>query len=232
MQQFWELLNNSPARDGFYSPESVLLSLLLAFVLGQVLAWVYYFTHAGLSYSKSFVQSLIIVTVVVSLIMAVIGNNIARAFGLMGALAIIRFRNVVKDTRDMAFIFCALVVGMATGTRIYSVAIIGTIVLSVIIVYLYISAFGTHESHNGFLRFTFPGRIGPEHPVSGILKRFCSSYVLVSTSDSPEGGPGVEYAYHLMVRSSGKNEEMLARLEKIEGIRNINLTMQERLLEV
>lgn len=232
MNQFWEILNAPPSVETAYSTESVLLSLLLAFVLGQVLAWVYYYTHVGLSYSKGFVQSILIVTIVVSLIMVVIGNNITRAFGLMGALAIIRFRNVVKDTRDMVFIFCALVVGMATGTQAYSIAIIGTAVLSLTMLYLYVTSFGTHLSHNGFLRFTFTGRIGPDHPVMAVLKRFCRNFSLISTSGGAEGGPEAEYAYHLMIRNSSKNEEMLAKLEAIKGIGNINLTMQERLLEV
>jgi len=100
-------LEGTPSTVGPFTPEAVLLSLLLAFVLGQVLAWVYYFTHSGLSYSRSFVQSLIVITVVVAMVMAVIGTSFITAVGLMGALAIIRFRNIIKDTRDIAFIFCA-----------------------------------------------------------------------------------------------------------------------------
>jgi len=107
MNQIWEILEGSRLSGGVFTPENVLLSLLLAFVLGQVIAWVYYFTHTGLSYSRTYVQSLVLVTIVVAMVMAVIGDNIIRAFGLMGALAIIRFRNVVKDTRDIVFIFCA-----------------------------------------------------------------------------------------------------------------------------
>ncbi len=232
MNQLWEILNVPPSVETAYTAESVLLSLVLAFVLGQVLAWVYYFTHVGLSYSKGFVQSILVVTIVVSLIMVVIGNNITRAFGLMGALAIIRFRNVVKDTRDMVFIFCALVVGMATGTQAHLIAIIGTVVLSLTMLYLHVTGFGTHLSHNGFLRFSFAGRIGPDHPVMAVLKRFCRSFVLISTSGGAEEAPEIEYAYHLMIRDSGKNEQMLVKLEEIKGIGNINLTMQERLLEV
>jgi hypothetical protein len=132
----------------------VLLSLLLAFVLGQVIAWVYYVTHSGLSYSRSYVQSLILITVVVAMVMAVIGNNIITAVGLMGALAIVRFRNVVKDTRDIVFIFTSLVVGMACGSHRYMTAILGTIVLSLIAIYLFYTDFGSHEPHNGFLRIT------------------------------------------------------------------------------
>jgi hypothetical protein len=232
MEQFWELLDGTRSMGGPFGPQSVILSLLLAFVLGQVMAWVYYFTHSGLSYSKSYVQSLILITVLVAIIMAVIGNNIITAFGLMGALAIIRFRNVVKDTRDIVFIFCALVVGMAAGSQRYAIAIVGTCILSLIAIYLHISGFGTHLPHNGFLRFTLRGHIGPKHPVTGILKRFCGNFTLISAQDSGFGSPTVEYAYQLMVRTAKKNEQMLSELGKVEGIENVSLTMQEQLLEV
>jgi hypothetical protein len=102
-----------------YSIQAVLLTMLLAFVLGQVVAWTYTYTHSGLSYARSFTQSLVLMTLVVSLVMLVIGNSIATAFGLLGALALIRFRNVLKDTRDTVFVFISLVVGMAVGTQRY-----------------------------------------------------------------------------------------------------------------
>ncbi|MHC4912214.1 MAG: DUF4956 domain-containing protein [Planctomycetota bacterium] len=232
MNQLWEILEGSPLSGGTFTPENVLLSLMLAFVLGQVMAWVYYFTHSGLSYSRSFVQSLVLVTIVIAMVMAVIGDNIIRAFGLMGALAIIRFRNVVKDTRDIVFIFCALVVGMAAGSQRYAIAVVGVIMLSLTAIYLYLTAFGTHEPHNGFLRFSFPGHIGPNHPVSGVLKRFCGNFTLISVQDSGFGSAEVEYAYQLMIKNATKNEQMLSDLEKVEGIGNISLTMQEQLLEV
>jgi len=153
MDRIWQVFEETPMAGGrVFTPEGIILSLLLAFVLGQVMAWVYYATHSGLSYSKSFVQALILITVVVSMVMTVIGNNIITAVGLMGALAIIRFRNIVKDTRDIAFIFCALVVGMAAGSQRYITAIVGTAILSLIALYLYVTSFGTHEPNNGFLR--------------------------------------------------------------------------------
>ena len=232
MEQIWQILDGSYSTGSAFTPQSVLLSLLLAFVLGQLLAWVYYFTHTGLSYSKTFVQSLVLVTVVVAIIMAVIGNNIITAFGLMGALAIIRFRNVVKDTRDIVFIFCALVVGMAAGSQRYAIAIVGTIILSLITVYLHLTNFGTHQPHNGFLRFSFPGHIGPKHPVHDIFKRFCGNCILISAQDNGPGNSGVEYAYQLMIRNAATNEQMLSELEKIEGIGNVSLIMQEQLLDV
>lgn len=232
MNQIWQILEGTRISGSVFTPQNVLLSLLLAFILGQVIAWVYYFTHSGLSYSRSYVQSLVLVTIVVAMVMGVIGDNIIRAFGLMGALAIIRFRNVVKDTRDIVFIFCSLVVGMAAGSQRYDIAVGGTIVISLIALYLYLTGFGTHEPHNGFLRFSLKGHIGPKHPVPAILKRFCGNFTLISVQDSGFGSPLVEYAYQLMIRNAAKNEQMLSELEKIESIENISLTMQEQLLEV
>jgi uncharacterized membrane protein YhiD involved in acid resistance len=232
INQIWKILEGTPLSGGWFTPENVILSLLLAFVLGQVIAWVYYFTHSGLSYSKTYVQSLILVTVVVAMVMAVIGDNIIRAFGLMGALALVRFRNVVKDTRDIVFIFCSLVVGMAAGSQRYFIAVMGTAVLSLIALYLYLTGFGTHLPHNGFLRFSLPAHIGPKHPIPAILKRFCGNFTLISAQDRGHSSSEVEYAYQLMVRNAEKNEQMLSELEKIEGIGNISLTMQEQLLEI
>ena len=231
MDRLMQVLEETPMGGGAFTIQSVLLSLILAFVLGQVLAWVYYATHSGLSYSRSFVQSLILITVVIAMVMSVIGNNIITAVGLMGALAIVRFRNIIKDTRDIAFIFSALVVGMATGSHRYATAIMGTLILCLIVVYLYVSDFGTHQPHNGFLRFSLKGHIGPGHPATTVLSRFCGNYTLLSRQETGFGG-AAEYAYQVLVKTASRNEQMLAELEQVDGIDNINLTMQEKLLEV
>lgn len=231
MDELWHLMEETPLGGGAFDAQGVLLSLVLAFVLGQVIAWVYYMTHSGLSYSRSYVQALILITVVIAMVMTVIGNNIITAVGLMGALAIVRFRNIIKDTRDIAFIFCSLVVGMAAGSHRYATAIMGTVILCSIILYLFLSDFGAHEPHNGFLRFSLRGPIGPDHPVARVLRKFCGNFTLISMQDAGFGGPA-EYAYQLMIRNTARNEELISQLEKIEGMENINLTMQEKLLEV
>ena len=232
MEKLWVILNGTGSQVSAFGPEAVFMSLLLAFVLGQFLAWIYYFTHSGLSYSKSFVQSLILITILVAMIMGIIGNNIITAFGLMGALAIIRFRNVVKDTRDIVFIFSSLIIGMATGTQNYDIAIMGAIFFSFVTLYMYFTDFGKHLPHNGFLRFSLTGHMGSKHPVPAVLKRFCGSFTLISAQDSGFGNPVVEYAYQLMIKNAKKNEKMLDELQNIEGVENISLTMQEQLLEV
>lgn len=231
MDPLWRFLDGSLVGNGIFTPQNVVLSLLVAFVLGQLLAWVYYATHTGLSYSRSFVQSLVLMSVVVSLVMAVIGNSIITAFGLMGALALVRFRNVIKDTRDVVFVFCSLVIGMAAGSQRYAVAIVGTAALCAIGIYLHVTSFGSHCSHNAFLRFRLADGLGPNPPVPAVLKRFCGAFVLISVHDGDSPGTA-EYAYQLMLRDGGRNEDMLSQLGQIAGIADISLTMQEELLEV
>ena len=94
----------------------MILGLLLAFAGGHVIAWVYMWTHTGLSYSRSFVNSLILLPIVVALVMMVLANNLVTAFGLMAVFAIVRFRNILRDTLDTTYVLCVIVIGMAAGT--------------------------------------------------------------------------------------------------------------------
>jgi uncharacterized membrane protein YhiD involved in acid resistance len=103
---------------------------LLSFGLSLVIGYVYRGTHRGVSYSQSYVHTLVILCIVVAFIMLIIGSNIARAFTLVGALSIIRFRNAVKETRDIGFVFMVMAIGMACGTRFYVLAVFATIGLS------------------------------------------------------------------------------------------------------
>lgn len=104
--------------SGTFSVTDVVAAMALSFVLSTVIGYVYRYTHRNVSYSQSYVQTLVIVGMIVALIMLVVGSNLARAFSLVGALSVVRFRNAVKETRDVGFIFPAMAIGMACGARI------------------------------------------------------------------------------------------------------------------
>ena len=104
------------AGDNALAPPNIpalVLGLLLSFLLGQIVAWVYMLTHSGLSYSRSFVTALVVTPVIVSLVMVVLANNLVTAFGLMAVFAIVRFRNILRDTLDTSYILTVLFIGMA-----------------------------------------------------------------------------------------------------------------------
>ena len=127
--EFLNALFNQTTTDVF-SPSDVILALTLSFFLALIVGWVYKVTHRGTSYTQSYVHTLVLMGMVVAIIMLVIGSNIARAFTLVGALSIVRFRNAVKETRDVGFIFFVMAMGMAVGTRFYLLAIISTLTIS------------------------------------------------------------------------------------------------------
>ena len=85
-----------------YSYAEIVINMSVALVIGVLLSVVYRLTHTGLSYSQSFSQTVVFVSLIVAIVMMVIGGSLARAFALVGALSIIRFRTVLKDTKDMA----------------------------------------------------------------------------------------------------------------------------------
>ena len=145
--------NLVPNISAIYLPQEILINLTLSFILGIIVSLIYKKTHKGLSYSQSFMITNIFIAVIVCMVIMIIGNNLARAFALVGALSIIRFRTVVKDTKDTAFIFWSLAVGMASGTGSYFLAISGTIFLSIIAIILHKTNFGSFIKSEFILQF-------------------------------------------------------------------------------
>ncbi len=229
MEQFVRALEGS-SRFADYSFESIALSLLLAFVLGQLIAWIYTWTHSGLSYSRSFTQSLVLMTLIVSLVMYVIGNSIITAFGLLGALALIRFRNVLKDTRDTVFVFISLVVGMAVGSQRYMTAIVGTVTMMLAVLYLNATSFGTTGRFDGYLTCIFSA-VHDRADLARLLHRFCSAVKQVSTRQSADE-EGKELVYQVGLRDRERGGELLAELRRLEGIQRVSLLTRNELSEV
>src|SRR5687768_1361451 len=127
---------------------ALILGILLAFAGGHAIAWVYMLTHSGLSYSRAFVNSLIVIPTVVALVMTVLSNNLVTAFGLMAVFAIVRFRNILRDTLDTSYVLIVIVIGMAAGTFKFSTAIIGCLLAVTIMLYLWTTSFGSRQRYD------------------------------------------------------------------------------------
>ena len=150
-----DLAFSDPLLGLIYSPIEIVTNTLLAFILGIFISFIYKKSHKGLSYSQSFMLTLVFLTIIISLVMMIIGNNVARAFALVGALSIIRFRTVVKDTKDTAYIFMCLCAGMACGTSSYFLGIFGTIFFATVALSLDYFNYGTFYKSEFILIFRF-----------------------------------------------------------------------------
>jgi len=229
LDQIFDALQTSAPGDLW----TVVLALALAFVLGNVIAWTYMFTHTGLSYSRSFVQSLVVLPIILSMAMVVltIANSLIIAFGLMGAVAIVRFRNILKDTRDTAFLLLALVIGLAVGTAGFEIAVIGTVAICAVLVLLHFTAFGSRHRFDAILSFRATGGARALGELMPILRRHCRRAVLASQRVSEAVG-AADFSYRILLRDPERAGELVEELSSAEGVSHLSMVRREDESEV
>jgi len=204
-----------------YGPTDILINMALAFVLGLVISYIYKVTHKGLSYSQSFMLTIVFVTFIVGVVMMVIGNNLARAFALVGALSIIRFRTVIKDTKDTAYIFLGLAAGMAAGTSSYFLAVAGTGFFSVIALVLHATNYGSFYKSEFLLRFRVLAGEG-EPAYSAVINEFARSSNLLHVEPSGDGKT-VKLTFDILLRKEKNPTDLSSRIGQIESVSEVVL---------
>ena len=203
--------------SGTFSVADVLLSLGLSLVCSFVVAWVYRSTHKNISYSQSYVQTLIILGMLITLIMLIVGSNIARAFALVGALSVVRFRNAIKETRDVGFIFLVMAIGMACGTRFYTLAILATIAICAVILVMHRFNMFALDVQRQVVKLQVPADGDDYAPmIDDILIRNTSEYELIST-ESVRGGSLMEYSYTAQLKKKVKSSDLINELRVINA---------------
>jgi uncharacterized membrane protein YhiD involved in acid resistance len=205
-----------------FTVTEMVLTMVLSFVLSALIGWIYKLTHRGTSYTQSFVFTLVLNGMVVALVMLVIGSDIARAFSLVGALSIIRFRNAVKETRDVGFIFFSMAIGMAVGTRFYLLAVIGTIGISLVILLMTRYNWYAREMSSHILHIQVQNGAPVETLFDRTLAKYTRSAELIS-ADSVHSGMMTELTYSVGLKSSDQVQEFLAELGSLNGNNKVTL---------
>ncbi|MEV4200054.1 DUF4956 domain-containing protein [Micromonospora globbae] len=202
--------------SGTFSVGDIALALGLSFVLSAVIGWVYRFTHRNVSYSQSYVQTLVILGMLISLIMLVVGSNIARAFALVGALSVVRFRNAIKETRDVGFIFLVMGVGMACGTRFYTLAVVAAVAISLVVVLMYrFNWFASHVQRQ-VVKVQVPPTGNHTESIQDVLIRHTSEFELVSM-ETIRGGALTEIMYTVRLKKGTEPGELINALAERTG---------------
>jgi uncharacterized membrane protein YhiD involved in acid resistance len=202
-----------------YEPYEILVNLLLAFLLGMLISFIYKKTHKGLSYSQSFMLTLVFVTIIVSAVLMTIGNNLARAFALVGALSIIRFRTVVKDTKDTAYVFLALSAGMAAGTSSYFLAIVTTVFVSIVAVILHLVNYGSFYKSEFILRFRAPA--GEERKeYSDCLNKYAKTVNLLHIEPSGDDKT-VKLTFDITMKKDTYPDQFSKELAKLDNVSEV-----------
>jgi hypothetical protein len=183
-------------------------------------------THSGLSYSRSFVNSLVVMPILVTLVMIVLQNNLVTAFGMMAVFAIVRFRNILRDTLDTIYILGSLVLGMAAGTMRFPAAIVGVAVVVSVLIYLRITSFGTRHRYDIIVNLHWARAAKDTDNLHDLLDRHSRKITRASqrASDSYEG---VDLSYRLLLRDPARVDDLIGELKSLEGVSRVSSVQAE-----
>ena len=209
----------------------LVISLLLAFLLSLIAAKTYEVTYRGVSFSSAFMHTLVICGMVIAAVMLIIGSNIARAFSLVGALSIIRFRNAVKDPRDVAYIFLTMAIGMACGTGFYQVGIGLTLIICSVSLIMFWTGFGKTGLSERILRIQAPASDDCSRIFEETLRRHSKQHSLLSIQSS-RMGTEMELTFLLRVGKHFEVQNLLKELSQINNNLKVEVSGSDHVLEL
>ena len=231
MGEFMDVVSAAGSAQSL-SLSHVISAMLLSFVLCSVIAKLYQLTFQSLSYSRAFVHTLILGGMIVCMVMMSMGDSIARGIGVLGALSLIRFRTVVRDPRDMMFLFATVGLGISCGAGMFGVAITGCLLLSGVIVLLHWAPFATRRRYEAMLRLLIEaGNDEARAKVDSILAECCSSYMLLAMREAVQGDL-LEYSYQIRLIDPSYQVDVVKKLEGAESVSEVSLVMQRTTVEL
>jgi hypothetical protein len=210
------------------NPWHMLARLLAALLCGAMVAWIYVRTTQDRESGSSFPVTLALLAVLIAMVTQVIGDNVARAFSLVGALSIVRFRTVVRDTKDTAFVIFAVVIGMAVGAQNPWVAGIGLVVVGA-------AAFAMSRGNGNLAAVAevphlLTLRIGLGHDIDKLAGPALSAHLksrrLMSVATSKQGA-ALEFIYETTLLPNGSAEDLVKTLNRIDGLYEVRLERRD-----
>jgi hypothetical protein len=228
-----ELFNTLARPDWPGAPDgrTVLFMILLAFTTGMFIGFVYMWTHEALSYSRTFVGALAVMPVIVSMLMACMSGSLLVAFGLLAVFGVVRFRNVLKDTRDTTFILWVIMEGLAIGTTRFSIAVLSAVGIGGSFLVLRVMNFGVRNRYDAVLSLRITGDVPARMQLlKDILKRHATQLNLASQRRSST--EGTDLSYRLLMRDAARSSELQTELARLEGLQNISVYMHEDEAEI
>jgi uncharacterized membrane protein YhiD involved in acid resistance len=211
------------------NPAQIILSFLLAFALSYLWATVYRKTHSGISYTRSFFLTIIMMAPAVAMVMMAIGSNVALSLGLVGALSVIRFRTVIKDPKDMLYLFVSIGIGLTAGANAWMVGIIGTVIVSVMAVVLNRAGYDRAGSSDYILIFRSPLR-EPWSALPAEAQELVAWRQLRSATDI-DSGSDFEYTYSVRLAPRVSPERIVGELTN-GSIRQVTMIAPENHLDL
>ena len=206
----------------------IIANILLTFILSLIIGWVYQRTHKGISYSSSFLTSLVLMALLSSVAMMILSNNLVRALGVLGIFALIRFRTILKDTKDVAYLFFGLAMGMAVGTSNYAIAAISTPAVSLIMLMLDKYNFGSAQK-SGFLLTLITDGVFDFNAGQALIGKHARSCQFLQAKTQPDGAQ--EYYFSVLFKEGADFGEFIRQMKALVGVKTVELISGKNAVE-
>lgn len=210
------------------SLREVVANMLLALVFGIFISILYRWTNRRQDYSPTFANSLILLSMITAMAIMIIGNSLARAFGMVGLLSILRFRTATRDSKEFMYIFFTLAAGLAAGVGSFSVAIFCTLFIGSIIIILHLRKARRPGEDRYTIRVFWSGEQVQYSEILNILNR--ASHNVRMKDFRSQGKESLEFNEYLFVLSLPNNislTELAGELRKMNGIRKVEINREE-----
>lgn len=195
-----------------------------AVIIGLVIGITYMYACKKSGYNKEFIVGLVLLPAIVSVVIMLIGSNVARAFSMAGAFALVRFRSAPGNAKDIAVVFFAMASGLACGLGYITFAVIFTVVIILVSVTLSITNFADKNAGKRQLRITIPENLNYTHAFDGIFDNFLSSKELTKVKTT-NMGTMFELTYIIEMNKDINEKEFIDSLRVVNGNLNITLGM-------
>lgn len=209
------------------SPAEYGWRLMIALLFGGGIALVYRFSHGrGNRDARSFYTTLILLCGLIAMVTVVIGGNVAKAFSLVGALSIVRFRTVVEDTRDTAFVIFSVIVGMAAGSGYLWLPTIGTVAVGGTAILLSsFQAMPTQSPTTMALSVRMGLSAQSQETLQTTLADCVESFRLYSAETAKQGAV-IDFGYEVRLSSPDNISTLTLRLLQIESVQSVMVKEQ------
>lgn len=212
--------------DNTISIGTSMLGIGTAVLLGLIIGIAYMFMCRKERYNRDFIIGLVILPAIVAAVILLIGSNVARAFSMAGAFALVRFRSVPGNAKDIAIVFFAMASGLACGLGYVTFACVFVVIMIVILILLTVFNFAQPHTDIKQLRITIPESLNYSDVFDEVMNKFTEKAELrkVKTTNM---GTMFELSYNVVVKGSVNEKEFIDNLRMRNGNLNISLSVGE-----
>lgn len=201
--------------------------MLVAAVFGLIIGGVYFAVCKREQRSLSFFLSMVMIPAVVAVVISLIGSNVARAFSIAGVFALVRYRSIPGDGKDIAFVFMAMASGLACGLGYLTLGLTVVVVLSVVVILVNFAGKFIVKSECRQLRILIPEDMDYQGVFDDLLKEYTSKASLerIKTTNM---GTLYELTYLVYLKNGINEKKFMDEIRTRNGNLTVIMSKQEK----